>query len=556
MSYIKPLVLMGGDSGIRLAGRNAYLVNMIETRYRSLIDNVVSNVQPNHPPNVTFEVLGGKKPEPQPATRPTPKDYPKKVAAFQERVDKPFLTRPKQETDNHVIEVETPSLFQEEALPTEEGRAPQWAERFSKQTLVEPKEPEPRSQQTFTLEPDEPAFAQAPVTAPPPKPPEPVYPDPVEPQIIEANEVNNTEDGVRRPSTNLDTGASVQKLVDASGLLPQYAFPTFVQGNNRLPKLSAQQAVADYIDGKLVNNPILFYGPSGLGKTHLMHAIGNELYAHNKNAKILCITAEIFVNQYIQASASNQNDMLRKFMRSLDALLIDDIQFFGVGEKRKSQEEFYHTFNSLVENGQLVVLTSNAYPREVPNLEDRIKSRLGWGLTMQLEPPDYETRRDILLYKAKRLGLNLSVECAGQIASIVYASVRELEGALNRINAHVRFRGGEINESFIREALKDMIEINNRQISIDKIQKSVCDAFNIRPQDMMGSRRDLKIATPRMMAMLLSKELTTQSYPEIALAFEKTHTTVMNACKRISGKLKTDTGLTEKYTHIKQSLQN
>jgi chromosomal replication initiator protein len=337
-----------------------------------------------------------------------------------------------------------------------------------------------------------------------------------------------------------------------SNLITSYNFDTFVEGkSNRMAFAAAQQAAEN--PGTQGYNPLLFYGGVGLGKTHLMHAVGNAILQRKPGARVVYLHSERFVQDMVSALRNKTIDQFKRFYRSLDALLIDDIQFFA--GKEQSQEEFFHTFNSLIENGQQVIMTCDKYPKEIVGLEDRLKSRFGWGLSQPLEPPELETRVAILKKKAEEAKIDLPSEAAFFIAQRIRSNVRELEGALKRVIAHVRLSGAVVDINLVRDALKDLLASHARQISIDNIQRVVAEYYNIKLNDMLSARRSRSISRPRQVAMALAKELTSHSYPEIADAFGgRDHTTIMHGCKNIAKLRESDADVERDYQNLLRTL--
>ncbi|SFC32013.1 chromosomal replication initiator protein DnaA [Marinospirillum celere] len=314
-----------------------------------------------------------------------------------------------------------------------------------------------------------------------------------------------------------------------STLNPLHTFETLVEGkSNQLAKAASFQ-VAENPGGAY--NPLFIYGGVGLGKTHLMHAVGHQILRHNPNAKVVYLNSERFVQDMVKALQLNAINEFKRYYRNLDALLIDDIQFF-VGKDR-SQEEFFHTFNSLLEGGQQIILTSDRYPKEI-GVEERLKSRFGWGLTVAIEPPELELRVAILMKKAEIARVELPQEVAFFIAQKIRSHVRDLEGALNRVIADSRFKGQPISVELVRESLKDLFAVQDKQVGVDNIQRTVAEYYKIKIADLHSKRRNRSIARPRQMAMALAKELTNHSLPEIGDAFGgRDHTTVLHACRKI-----------------------
>ncbi len=315
-----------------------------------------------------------------------------------------------------------------------------------------------------------------------------------------------------------------------TNLIQEFTFDKFVEGKSNHIALAASRQIG----GGLKNsyNPLFIYGGVGLGKTHLMHAVGNELLSKDPSKKIAYVHSEKFVSDMVKSLQLGAISEFKQYYRSLDALLIDDIQFFA--KKEQSQEELFHTFNSLLEKGSQMILTCDRYPKEIDGLEDRLKSRLGWGLPVVIEPPELETRVAILLSKAQSLNHALDEESAFFIAQKVRSNVRELEGALKRVVANSNFTGREITVDLIKDSLKDLLAIQARQVSVDNIQKTTAEYYNIKLSDLLSKRRSRSVARPRQMAMFLAKELTNYSLPEIGESFGgRDHTTVIHACKKI-----------------------
>ena len=340
-------------------------------------------------------------------------------------------------------------------------------------------------------------------------------------------------------------------LKHTSYLNRTFTFDNFVEGkSNQLARAAAWQ-VAD--NPKHGYNPLFLYGGVGLGKTHLMHAVGNHLLAKNPNAKVVYLHSERFVADMVKALQLNAINEFKRFYRSVDALLIDDIQFFA--KKERSQEEFFHTFNALLEGGQQVILTSDRYPKEIEGLEERLKSRFGWGLTVAVEPPELETRVAILMKKADQAKVDLPHDAAFFIAQRIRSNVRELEGALKRVIAHSHFMGRDITIELIRESLKDLLALQDKLVSIDNIQRTTAEYYKIKITDLLSKRRSRSIARPRQVAMALSKELTNHSLPEIGVAFGgRDHTTVLHACRKIAELRGSDADIREDYKNLLRTL--
>ena len=326
--------------------------------------------------------------------------------------------------------------------------------------------------------------------------------------------------------------ADTEKLTSTkkSNLIPEFTFSSFVEGKSNHIALAASKQIGEGLKNSY--NPLFIYGGVGLGKTHLMHAVGNELLIKDPLKKIAYVHSERFVSDMVKSLQLGAISEFKQYYRSLDALLIDDIQFFA--KKEQSQEELFHTFNSLLERGSQMILTCDRYPKEIDGLEDRLKSRLGWGLPVVIEPPELETRVAILLSKAKSMKHEIDEESAFFIAQKVRSNVRELEGALKRVVANSNFTGRPITVDLIKDSLKDLLAIQARQVSVENIQKTTAEYYNIKLSDLLSKRRSRSVARPRQMAMFLAKELTNYSLPEIGESFGgRDHTTVIHACKKI-----------------------
>lgn len=350
---------------------------------------------------------------------------------------------------------------------------------------------------------------------------------------------------VARLRSDGETGLDQHNLVD------HYTFENFVEGKSNQLALAAARQVSENPGDAY--NPLFLYGGVGLGKTHLMHAVGNALREQNPNAKVVYLHSERFVADMVKALQLNAINEFKRYYRSVDALLIDDIQFFA--KKDRSQEEFFHTFNALLEGGQQMILTCDRYPKEIDGLEERLKSRFGWGLTVAVEPPELETRVAILMNKASQASVHLPPEAAFFIAQRVRSNVRELEGALKRVIASAHFTGKTIDIELIKESLKDLLALQDKQVSLDNIQRTVAEYYKIKVADLMSRRRSRSVARPRQMAMAMAKELTNHSLPEIGDSFGgRDHTTVLHACRKIKELRETNADIREDYKNLLRSL--
>ena len=375
-------------------------------------------------------------------------------------------------------------------------------------------------------------------------------------QIIE-NLVNKSDESLNVKFKTLDKSTFVEKLnvteENKPGLVQKFTFNTFVEGKSNHMALAAAKQVAANPKGDY--NPLFIYGGVGLGKTHLMHAVGNEILNSDTSKRIVYVHSEKFVADMVKALQLGAMSEFKEFYRNADALLIDDIQFFA--GKEQSQEEFFHTFNTLLDRNHQMILTCDKYPKEIDGLEERLKSRLGWGLPVIIEPPELETRAAVLLSKANSMGVTLPNDCAIYIAQRIRSNIRELEGALKRVVANSRFTDQEIDIPFVKEALKDLFVISAKMVSIDNIQKTVAEYYNIKLSDLLSKRRSRSITRPRQLAMALTKQLTNHSLPEIGEAFNgRDHTTVLHACSKIKELRKEIPSLEEDYRNLNRTLTN
>ncbi len=346
----------------------------------------------------------------------------------------------------------------------------------------------------------------------------------------------------KKTTEGIEAFTSVQTNIN-----PNFTFDNFVEGkSNQLARAAALQVAQN--PGHAYN-PLFLYGGVGLGKTHLIHALGNYILKNKPDAKILYLHSERFVADMIKALQRNAMNEFKRYYRSAYALLIDDIQFFA--GKDRSQEEFFHTFNSLLDSQQQIVLTCDRYPKEISGLEERLQSRFGWGLTVSIEPPELETRVAILITKAEQSKVHLPNEVAFFIAKNIQSNVRELEGALKRVIANAHFTGQMITVEFAREALKDLLTLQAKLVSVDNIQRTVAEYYKVKVSDLLSKRRNRSIARPRQLAMALAKELTSHSLPEVGDAFGgRDHTTVLHACRKIQELLKTSLDIQEDWKNL------
>ncbi len=367
-----------------------------------------------------------------------------------------------------------------------------------------------------------------------------------------ADGLSEFRDAVSESSTPLVSRTEVEGGIQhKSNLNSGFIFSNFVVGKSNQLGLAAATQVAENPGDSY--NPLFIYGGVGLGKTHLMHAIGNALIQRKPGARVVYLHSERFVADMVKALQLNAINDFKRYYRSVDALLIDDIQFFA--NKERSQEEFFHTFNALLEGGQQIILTCDRYPKEIDGLEERLKSRFGWGLTVAIEPPELETRVAILKRKAEQAAMNLPNDAAFFIAQRIRSNVRELEGALKRVIANAHFTGREISVELVREALKDLLALQDRLVSVDNIQRIVAEYYKIKVSDLHSKRRSRSVARPRQVAMYLAKDLTHHSLPEIGEVFGgRDHTTVLHACRKIKELLESDADIREDVKNLLRTL--
>ena len=371
------------------------------------------------------------------------------------------------------------------------------------------------------------------------------------PRIEAANEVTQNAAATTSPTPTTKTVSGREQI--QSNTREEFSFDTFVEGKSNQIAKAASIQVAD--NPGVAYNPLFIYGGVGLGKTHLMHAVGNLMMQYNPRAKIVYIHSERFVGEMVKALQHNAINEFKRRYRSVDALLIDDIQFFA--GKERSQEELFHTFNALIEGRQQMVISCDRYPKEIKGLEERLKSRFGWGLTVAIEPPELETRVAILQKKAEQMDVVLPSEVSFLIAKRIRSNVRELEGALRRVVANSRFMARPITLEFTKEALRDLLNLQDKLVSIENIQKTVAEYFKIRVADILSKKRSRSLARPRQLAMALAKELTNHSLPEIGDAFGgRDHTTVLHACRKVAELRSGDSRIDEDYQNLLRILSS
>ncbi|MDG1688153.1 MAG: chromosomal replication initiator protein DnaA [Gammaproteobacteria bacterium] len=356
----------------------------------------------------------------------------------------------------------------------------------------------------------------------------------------------------RAPRPNSNTSKAEPAL--GSPMNPLFTFDSFVEGKSNQIARAGSLHVAE-APGTSGYNPLFLYGGTGLGKTHLMLAVGNQIKKNNPKARVMYLSSERFVQDMITSLRNNVIDQFKAHYRNVDALLIDDIQFFA--KKERSQEEFFYTFNNLLEGQRQIILTCDRFPKEVENLDERLQSRLGWGLTVAIEPPELETRVAILIKKSQQNLIELPEDVAFFIAKRIRSNVRDLEGALQRVLAYSRFTRQPLSIDMAQEALKDLIALHQKLVTLESIQKTVAEYFKIRVSDLLSKKRTRSIARPRQIAMALAKVLTNHSLPEIGEAFGgRDHTTVLHACRKVAELLETDSRIAEDHRNLFRTLSS
>ncbi len=352
------------------------------------------------------------------------------------------------------------------------------------------------------------------------------------------------------PEVTAQTPTSPPKKIP-SNIDHRFVFDNFIEGRSNTIALAAALQTAQTPNPEF--NPLLLYGSTGLGKTHLLHSIGNEILKNNPDEVVCYLHSEIYVNEMVKAIQQKSMELFKQKYRSVTTLLIDDIQFFA--RKERTQEEFFHTFNYLLEGQKRVIITCDRYPKEVNGLESRLKSRLGWGIVVPIDPPDYETRVAILKEKAKHLGFTLDDDVAFYIAKQLNSNIRELEGALSTLKANAFFTGKKIDLTYTKQILKELFKVNHQIVSLENIQKTTAQYYNVKLSELLGKSRKRSIVRPRQLAMYLAKDLTDKSYPEIGESFGgRDHTTVLHAYKKMDELLSENNDLNEDKQKIVNKL--
>lgn len=514
-TWIRPLTVEDDPAGhiLKLIAPNRFVLDWVNDKYRVRIEELLANT---HSAIDTLEVVvSSVKP-----TRYTPPAHASPSVSPSRYAQTSQHTAPNNDVSARLAAQQSAQAAAENSNEAHSIFDQSDAPGFESQEAREPARQAPTAQPLLTTQP---YLAENTMLEPQRHAPQPAS-------------VNDKSSVVSQHKSNLNTN---------------FVFDNFVVGKSNQLGLAAATQVAENPGGSY--NPLFIYGGVGLGKTHLMHAVGNALCQTKKNARVVYLHSERFVADMVKALQLNAINDFKRFYRSVDALLIDDIQFFA--GKERSQEEFFHTFNALLEGNQQIILTCDRYPKEINGLEERLMSRFGWGLTVAIEPPELETRVAILKRKAEQVGEPLPNDAAFFIAQRIRSNVRELEGALKRVIANAHFTGREISVALVREALKDLLVLQDRLVSIDNIQKVVADYYKIRISDIHSKRRSRSIARPRQVAMYLSKDLTNHSLPEIGEAFGgRDHTTVLHACRKIKGMSETDSDIREDLKNLLRTL--
>lgn len=502
-TWIKPIRVIGSANTLRLLTPNRFILDWVNEHFLNRIKELITELAPDQDLKVVLEIATGSA-ERDPVDTQVPND-------ISENVD----------------------IFWEPEAADKVGRA-----AFKPQAAMSPAQSKPalysdrQHGDNYTDSQEEPSGSLS-----------------IQPQGAKTRSITLEHKG------ELVSAGSRQgrKLSFRGELNPNYTFSNFIQGkSNQLARAAAAQ-VASNPGGAY--NPLFIYGGVGLGKTHLMHAIGNHLRDMNPSANVVYLHSQTFVGSMVSALQLNAINEFKRYYHSVDALLIDDIQFFA--NKERSQEEFFHTFNAIFEGGRQIIMTCDKYHSEINGLEERLKSRFGWGLSVAVEPPELETRAAILINKAIQENIYLGNDEAMFMAQKLRSNVRELEGALKKVVAHARFMGSEITIPLVKDALKDLLAIQSKLVSVDNIQRTVAEYYKIKMADMISKRRNRSVARPRQMAMCLSKELTNHSLPEIGTMYGgRDHTTVLHACRTINDLRQSSSDLEEDYQNLLRSLSN
>ena len=543
-TWIRPLKVMGDEHDLCLLAPNRFVSDWVKEKFLPRVEEILDELTDGQPPAVALAV-SNRRPQSLSRRSSSRNSAPASTPSFSSQ----FAQRSAASQEKPA---ETSSMRTGFHNPIQNSVKKDLQERVVTEKLVDNLEitrsPEPlRLQESLAV--DEPLLEKAPAierAEPAPRKQRKVNPLKGSGRLVTEEPDPSRE--IVTPTRQVEVEGSIKHH---SSLNTQFTFETFVEGKSNQLALAASRQVAE--NPGAAYNPLFLYGGVGLGKTHLMHAVGNSLVKHNPNAKVVYLHSERFVADMVKALQLNAINDFKRYYRSVDALLIDDIQFFA--GKERSQEEFFHTFNALLEGGQQMILTCDRYPKEINGVEERLKSRFGWGLTVAVEPPELETRVAILMKKAEQHRVDLPHEAAFFIAQRIRSNVRELEGALKRVIASAHFMGRKIDIDLIRESLKDLLALQDKQVSIDNIQRTVAEYYKIKVADILSKRRSRSVARPRQIAMALSKELTSHSLPEIGDAYGgRDHTTVLHACRKVKQLASTDSDIRDDYKNLLRSL--
>ncbi|UYM18378.1 chromosomal replication initiator protein DnaA [Endozoicomonas euniceicola] len=559
-TWIRPLKVMGDEHDLCLLAPNRFVSDWVKEKFLPRVEEILDELTDGQPPAVALAVSNRR---PQSLSRRSSSRSSAQAGSGTPSFSSQFAQRsvasaretsasPKPALHNPILDSVKNTATGSDSKELQE--------RTVTEKLVDNLE--------VSRAPAEPLLMQESLAVDEPLAEQPVDKVPVKPVTKQQRKVNplkdTLKDSLKESDLETDEPDPSQEIVTPtrqvevegsikhhSSLNTQFTFETFVEGKSNQLALAASKQVAENPGASY--NPLFLYGGVGLGKTHLMHAVGNSLVKHNPNARVVYLHSERFVADMVKALQLNAINDFKRYYRSVDALLIDDIQFFA--GKERSQEEFFHTFNALLEGGQQMILTCDRYPKEISGVEERLKSRFGWGLTVAVEPPELETRVAILMKKAEQHRVDLPHEAAFFIAQRIRSNVRELEGALKRVIASAHFMGRKIDIDLIRESLKDLLALQDKQVSIDNIQRTVAEYYKIKVADILSKRRSRSVARPRQIAMALSKELTSHSLPEIGDAYGgRDHTTVLHACRKVKELTGTDSEIRDDYKNLLRSL--
>ena len=544
-TWIRPLKVMGDEHDLCLLAPNRFVADWVKEKFLPRIEEILDELSGGYPPAIALAV-SNRRPQSlakrNSSTRSSPRANAQvsrpetstsiPVNPLREKLQQ-ARPAPEPEPQSQLIEpaIQQSMITHElvSSLPVAKGSIPE-PDLVTEAETIESERIQPQLEVPIYKEertPAQPAIEPRAIVTP--------SPAPITPTAAPASRQVEVEGSIKHHSS----------------LNTSFTFETFVEGKSNQLALAAARQVSENPGASY--NPLFLYGGVGLGKTHLMHAVGNYLVKQNRNARVVYLHSERFVADMVKALQLNAINDFKKYYRSVDALLIDDIQFFA--GKERSQEEFFHTFNALLEGGQQMILTCDRYPKEINGVEERLKSRFGWGLTVAVEPPELETRVAILMKKAEQHKVDLPHESAFFIAQRIRSNVRELEGALKRVIASAHFMGRRIDIDLIRESLKDLLALQDKQVSIENIQRTVAEYYKIKVADILSKRRSRSVARPRQIAMALSKELTSHSLPEIGDAYGgRDHTTVLHACRKVKQLMEADTEIRGDYKNLLRSL--